>query len=79
MVAHMEPQEPAKAMMASSYNLSYPPELAAPQITSTTFKAEGVHLGPQQLKELKALAIEWDKQRTKEMAEEDWQGLLDHA
>ena len=50
-----------------------------PQITSTTFKAEGVHLGPQQLKELKALAMEWDKQRTKAIADEDWLGLLDHT
>ena len=46
---------------------------------STTFEAEGVHLGPQQLKDLKALAMEQNEQRTKAMAEEDWHGLLDCA
>ena len=35
-------------------------------------------MGPQQLKEFKALAVEWDKQRTSAMADEDWCGLLDH-
>ena len=46
---------------------------------STTLEAEEVHLEPQQLQELKALAKEWDEQRTKAMAEKDWCGLLDHA
>ena len=36
-------------------------------------------MGPQQLKELKALAIEQDEQRTKATADEDWRSLLDHA
>ena len=39
------------------------PEPKTPQITSTTFKAEGVQLPPQQLKELKAIATERDEQR----------------
>ena len=34
------------------------PEPKLPQIMSTTLKAEGVHLAPQQLKELKAIAAE---------------------
>ena len=36
-------------------------------------------MGPQQLQDLKALTKEWDEQRTRAMAEEDWHGLLDHA
>ena len=75
----MEPQEPTAAMMVGSCILPPPPEPMPPQITSTTFKAEGVRLGPQQLKEFKALTTEWDEQRTKAMADEDWHGLLDHA
>ena len=79
MVACIELQEPALAMMVSSCVLHPPPEPTPPQITSTTFKAEGVPLGPQQLKDLKAHAIKWDEQRTKVTADEDWHGLLDHA
>ena len=56
-------------MMVSSRILPPPPEPTSPQIMSTTFKAEGVCLGHQQLKDLKALAVEWDEQRTKAMAE----------
>ena len=67
----MEPQEPAKMMMVSSRILPSPPELKSLQITSTTFEAEGVRLDPQQLQELKTLAMEWDEQRTKATAEED--------
>ena len=63
--------------MVSSRILPPTPEPKLAQIMSTTFEAEGVHLGPQQLQELKALAAEWDKQSTKAMAEEDWRGLLD--
>ena len=48
-----------------------------PKIMSTTLKAEGVHLGPQQIKELKAIATKWDGQRKKAMADEEWHGLLD--
>ena len=50
-----------------------------PQITSTTLEAEGVHLPPQQLKELKAIAAERDEQRKRVMGDEEWCGLLDHA
>ena len=42
----------------------------------TTFEADVVRLRPQQL-ELKALTAEWDEQRTKVTADEDWHGLLD--
>ena len=57
----MEPQKPAIVMMVSSHILPHLPEPAPLQITSTTFKAEGLGLGPQQLKELKALAKEPDE------------------
>ena len=67
----MEPQEPAEVMMVGSYVPPPPPEPKLQQITSTTLEAKGIHLGPQQLQELKALATEWDKQRTKVIAEED--------
>ena len=46
-VACMGPQEPTAAMLVSSCILPPPPKPAPPQITSTTFKAEGVCLGPQ--------------------------------
>ena len=36
-------------------------------------------MGPQQLKELKAIAAERDEQRKRAMADEEWRGLLDHA
>ena len=75
----MEPQEPAKVMMVSSCIPPPPPEPKPLQITSTTFKAEGVRLAPQQLHELKAFSMEQDEQRTKLISEEDWCGLLDHA
>ena len=42
----------------------------------TTFKAEGVCLGPPQLKDLKALTTEWDKQRTRVMLDVDEHGFL---
>ena len=50
-----------------------------PQIASTTFKAEGVWLPPQQLKELKAIAAERDEQRKRVMGDEEWCSLLDRA
>ena len=75
----MELQEPTKAMMVGSCILAPPPDPKPPQMTSTTFEAEGVHLGPQQLQELKALTMEQDEQGTKVTAEEDWHSLLDHA
>ena len=55
------------------------PELKVPQITSTTLKAEGVHLPPQKLKELKAIATERDEQSKWAMGDEEWHGLLDHT
>ena len=51
----------------------------SPQIASTTFKAEGVRLPPQQLKELKAIAAERDEQRKWVMGDEEWHSLLDRA
>ena len=75
----MEQQEPAMVMMVGSC-VPRPPTKPMPlQIMSTTFEAEGVCLVPQQLKDLKAFAVERDEQRTKAMAEDDWCGLLDHA
>ena len=65
--------------MISSHIPPAPPETKPLQITSTTFKAEGVCLGPQQLQELKALATEWDEQKTKATAEENWGSLLHHT
>ena len=47
-------------MIVGSYVLLEPKPL---QIMSTTLKAEGVCLSPQQLKELKAIATERDEQR----------------
>ena len=70
----MEPQQPAKAMIVGSH---IPPEPKAKQIASTTFKAEGVRLPPQQLKELKAIAAERDEQRKRATGDEEWRGLLD--
>ena len=78
-VAHIELQEPAMMMMVGSCVQPPPLEPIPLQITTTNFNAEGVHLGPQQPKELKALAMEWDKQRTKATAEEDWCSVLDHT
>ena len=63
-------------MIVSSH---IPLEPKPPQITSTTLEAEGVHLGPYQLKELKAITIEWDEQRKTATADEEWHGLLDYA
>ena len=54
-VARMELQQPAKAMIVGSRILPEPKTL---QIMSTTLEAEGVHLPPQQLKELKAITAE---------------------
>ena len=45
---------------------------------STTLE-EGVHLPPQQLKELKAISAERDEQRKWVMGDEEWCSLLDHA
>ena len=56
-----------------------PPKPKSPQIASTTFKAEGVRLPPQQLKELKAIAAERDEQRKRATGDEEWCGLLDRA
>ena len=64
MVARMELQEPTKVMIVSSHIL---PELKPPQIVSTTLKAKGLHLPPQQLNDLKAIAIETDEQRIRVM------------
>ena len=75
----MEPQEPAEVMMVGFHILPPPPEPKSLQIMSTTLEAEGVCLGPQQLQELKDLAMKHDEQRTKVRAEEDWRGLLDHT
>ena len=70
-IAHMELQEPAAAMMLGSRIPPPPLELSPLQITSTTFEAEGVSLGPQQLKEFKALSAKQEKQRTKAMVDEN--------
>ena len=72
----MEPQQPAEAMIVGSH---IPPEPKSPQIASTTFKAEGVRLPPQQLKELKAIATERDEQKKRAMGDEEWRSLLDRA
>ena len=72
----MELQQPAKAMIVGS---SIPPEPKTLQIAPTTLEAEGVHLPPQQLKELKAIATGRDEQRKQAMGDEEWHGLLDHA
>ena len=72
----MEPQQPAEALIVGS---RIPPEPKMLQIASTTFEAEGVWLPPQQLKELKAIAVERDEQRKRAMGDEEWHGLLDHA
>ena len=53
------------------------PKPKSPQIASTTFKAEGVWLPPQQLKELKAITAERDEQRKQVTGDEEWCGLLD--
>ena len=76
MVAQMEPQQPAKVLIAGS---RIPPKTKMPQIASTTFEAKGVQLPPQQLKELKAIATERDEQRKRVTRDEEWRSLLDHA
>ena len=75
-VARMEPQQPAEAMVVGS---PIPPKPKLLKIASTTFKAEGVRLPPQQLKELKAIATERDEQRKRAMGDEEWRSLLDRA
>ena len=70
----MELQQPAEAMIVGSH---IPPEPKTPQIASTTFKAEGVQLPPQQLKELKAITAERDEQRKLATGDKEWHGLLD--
>ena len=72
----MEPQQPTEALIVGS---RIPPEPMTLQIASTTFEAEGVRLPPQQLKELKAIAAERDKQRKLATGDEEWRGLLDCA
>ena len=59
--------------------LRVPPEPKTLQIMSTTLKAEGIHLLPQHLKELKAIATKKDEQRKWVMGDEEWRGLLDCA
>ena len=76
MVARVEPQHPAEAMIVGS---RVPPKPKSPQIASTTFEAEGVRLPPQQLKELKAIATERDEQRKRATGDEEWRSLLDRA
>ena len=76
MVARMEPQQPAEALIVGSH---IPPEPKAPQIASTTFEAEGVWLPPEQLKELKAITAERDEQKKRVTGDEEWRGLLDCA
>ena len=36
-------------------------------------------MGPIQLKEVKALIVEWDSQSGRAMVAKDWHGLLDYA
>ena len=75
----MELQEPTTVMMAGYHIPPTPPEPIPPQIPSTPFKVKEVHLFPIQLKELKLLNVEQDKQRSKGTADEDWSSLLDCA
>ena len=72
----MEPEEPTKVMIVGLHVLLKP---KPPQIMSTTLEAEGVCLLPKQLKELKAIAAERDKQTNRVMGDEEWHSLLDHA
>ena len=78
-IACMEPQEPAKVIMMSLISRPSHKSLHLHSSMSTTLKAKGVHLGPQQLKELNGLTVELDKQRTKAIEDEDWRSLLDHT
>ena len=57
-VVQMELQELNIAIMAGSCIMPPPPELAPPQIPSSTFKAEVVCLVLEQLNELKVLVAE---------------------
>ena len=54
-------------MMVGSHVPPPPPESVLSQILSMTFEAEMVCLGSKQLIELKALASEYDKQRSRAM------------
>ena len=76
MVTQMEPQQPVEAMIVGSCILAEP---KMPRIVSTTFKAEGVQLPPQQLKELKAITAKRDEQRKQAMGDEECRALLDCA
>ena len=55
------------------------PEFTPLQIPTANFEAEGVCLGPKQLKELKGLTEVLDKQKKRKVADEDWCNLLDHV
>ena len=72
----MEPQEPTEVMIVGLRILLKP---KTPQIASSTFEAEGVHLPPKQQKELKAITTERDEQRKRAMGDEEWRSLLDHT
>ena len=65
----MELQEPAAAKMVGLHIPLPPSEPMPPWTPFTTF--EGVHLSPEQLKELKALTAELDEQRSIAMVDED--------
>ena len=77
MVAQMEPQGLTAVIMVGSHILLPPLEPPSPQIPSTTFKVGGVYLGTNQLRQLRLLAREQDKQRRKVIVDEDWCSLLD--
>ena len=49
------------------------------QILSTTLEAEGVCLDLEQLKELMALVVKWDKQKCRVIVDKVWHGLLDFS
>ena len=74
------PDGAAAARQGNDSWLTHPAQAQdATDCMSTTFKAEGVQLPPQQLKELKAIATERDEQRKRAMGDEEWRSLLDHA
>ena len=75
----MELQELANLKMVGCHIPAPPTGVKAATNHIHHLEAEGVHLYPQQLQELKALAMEWDEQGTRAMAEEDWHGLLDRT
>ena len=61
----MELQGSAMVMIDGTHIPTAPPELTPLQIPFITLNTKGVCLNPKQLKKLKVLTIDWDRQKVK--------------